>query len=869
MKNYIKNEKVYTYLRDYKPFDYQIPSTKLDFYIEKDHIEVISEYELIKKNLNTNKVKFKGLGIKLIEISIDNNVLKKGEYKINNEELIINCINKIRTTLKIKCKVNHKDNKNLLGIYESNKIITTQCEAEGFRRITYHPDRPDILSKYQVKIIADRVNYPILLSNGNLVSNTILDENKHEAIWVDPHPKPSYLFALVAGDLKCITDKYFTKKTKRKININLYVEHGDENYVQHAIDSLKKAMSWDEEKFNLEYDLDSYNIVAIRHFNMGAMENKSLNIFNSKLILASDETSTDDELERIESVVAHEYFHNWTGNRITCRDWFQLSLKEGLTVYRDQEFSGDMHNRDIKRIEDVKLLRKNQFKEDSGPTSHSVQPERYAEIDNFYTTTIYEKGAEIIRMSEAIVNTERFREGFENYIANYDGHAATIDDFIDCIFNNSPDIEVNQFKLWYQQNGTPEVEFQRYWNLENKELTIYMKQKNHNTNNPRNLLPLLIPIRIAIYLDERRKINKLFILKTKEDKLVFNNLCSTLKKPIISVFREFSAPVNWHSDLTLDEELFIIENENDYFTLYDSITRIYKLIIKNRLNDIPNYSIEDKFITSIRSILKKDKEINMKLLSYILSIPNFEELESDIKNIDPIKFFDIQNQLFFKFGNSLKNELLEKLRLIEKNILNIWPCGVDERSLIKVIWKLLFHSDKEIIKERVVKLVGSRNMTLSKAALYSFIKFDSKERELASNVFFNKWKENKLVLDNWFYFKAGIKAENFIENLESLFNHKYFDVKSPNTLRSILYGFVLNNIDFHKEDGLGYQYVAEKVIKFDAINPIVISRFIKVFSHWESYSYLHKQKMLSALEYIDSKKLSKNSREVIDMILKK
>ena len=502
-----KNNNPYIKLQDYKSFDYEIPNIFLDFIIEDKRVIVKTELKLIKKNININSLILDGIDIFVEKIYLDESLLEENNYSIQKNRLLIKPILKETFTLNIVGTIKPKENFSLLGMYESNGIITTQCEAEGFRRISYHSDRPDILSKYKVRIEANKEDYPVLLSNGNLVKANDLENKRHEVIWEDPYPKPSYLFALVAGKLNCIKDNFNTKSNK-KVEINIYVEKGDEKYVQHSINSLKKSMKWDEEKYNLEYDLSLFNIVAIRHFNMGAMENKSLNIFNSKLILANEETTTDEELERIEGVIAHEYFHNWTGNRITCRDWFQLSLKEGLTVFRDQEFTADLHNRSIKRLEDAKFLRKAQFREDSGPTSHPVRPEKYLEIDNFYTTTIYEKGAEIIRMLKTLVKDENFNNGFSNFISTYDGKAATIDQFVDKILENNKEINIDKFKTWYKQNGTPLVKFKRKWDKEKKILKIQVSQINSNKKNLYNDLPLIIPINIAIFLNSYEKINK-------------------------------------------------------------------------------------------------------------------------------------------------------------------------------------------------------------------------------------------------------------------------------------------------------------------------------------------------------------------------
>ncbi len=861
-----KNNNEYIKLEDYKSFDYEIPNIFLDFIIEDTRVIVKTELKLIKKNININSLTLDGINIFVRKIYLDETLLAENKYSIQRNSLLIKSILKETFTLKIEGTIKPKENFSLLGMYESNGIITTQCEAEGFRRISYHSDRPDILSKYKVRIEANKKEYPVLLSNGNLIKANDLEHKRHEVIWEDPYPKPSYLFALVAGKLNCIRDKFKTKSNK-KVGINIYVEKGDEKYVQHSINSLKRSMKWDEETYNLEYDLSLFNIVAIRHFNMGAMENKSLNIFNSKLILANTETTTDEELERIEGVIAHEYFHNWTGNRITCRDWFQLSLKEGLTVFRDQEFTADLHNRSIKRLEDAKFLRRAQFREDSGPTSHPVRPEKYLEIDNFYTTTIYEKGAEIIRMLKTLVKDENFNIGFRNFISTYDGKAATIDQFVEKILENNKEINIEEFKTWYKQNGTPLVKFKRIWDREKKILKIQASQINLNKKNIYNNLPLIIPINIAIFLSSNKKINKTLILKEKEEEFILENITSDFDIPIITYLRNFSAPIKWETDTTFAEKLLILEFETDYFTIHDTIKSIYKKIICKRIYEEPDINIENKLASTLRSIIRNNKSINLSLLSEILSIPTFSEIESEIKIIDPLKIYKTIDELNNIFGNKLKLELLNKLKEINKNITKIWPEGKDERKLIETIWKLLLHSKDEAIKSKIISFVDSNSMTLSKAALNVFTRINCPERELISNMFFKKWKNNPVVLDNWFFFKASIEIDSNQKSIEDLFKNQYFDVKSPNTLRSVLNAYVTRNSLFHSIDGSGYKYIANKILEFDKSNPIVISRFIKIFSTFRQYKNPYKRNIIKVLNYIKKNKLSPNSREVIDAIL--
>ena len=856
----------YIKLEDYKEFDYEIPEISLNFVIETKKVFVKTHLKLIKRNKSSKNLILDGKDIFIEKIYLNEIELEKKRYIQTKTNLIIKNITLEKFSITIDGVIKPKRNLSLLGMYESNGIITTQCEAEGFRRISYHSDRPDILSKYKVRIEADKQKYPVLLSNGNILQKNNLMNNRHEIIWEDPYPKPSYLFALVAGKLNCIKD-YFKTKSNKKVEINIYVEKGDEKYVQHAINSLKKSMKWDEEKYGLEYDLSLFNIVAVRHFNMGAMENKSLNIFNSKLILADSETTTDEELERIEGVIAHEYFHNWTGNRITCRDWFQLSLKEGLTVFRDQQFTSDQHNYSVKRLEDAKFIRRNQFREDSGPTSHPVMPKRYLEIDNFYTTTIYEKGSEIIRMLKTISKDNSFYNGFSSYIANYDGKAATIDEFVYEILKSNKEININKFKTWYKQNGTPKVCLKRIWDKKNKRLVIKATQSNLKNNNPYNDLPLIIPIKIGILSRHNKIITKTLILEEKRQDFIIENIKDDSKVPVVTYFRDFSAPVEWLTDTSLEEKLLIIENEKDLFTIFDNVKGIYNTIIINRLKDKPDFIIENKLITTLSSIIKNKKEINLSLLSEILSIPTFSEIEAELNNIDPPKIYKTIDELNYLFGTKLKYELSNKLIDIQKSINKAWPEGRDERKLIETIWKLLLNSNDQEIKDKIISHVNGNSMTLAKAALNAFIRIDCPERELISQIFFDKWKNNSVVLDSWFSYKASIEIDNNQKSIEDLFNHPYFDTKSPNTLRSILNSYVSKNSFFHSIDGSGYQYIAEKIIEFDKLNPIIISRFIKIFSRYKYYSKPYRENMIKVLSYIKNSELSPNTREVINEIL--
>ena len=528
---------------------------------DSDCVVVQSSMIIKPKKKESSKLVLKGNQIKLLSISINGKELKLPEYSISDKGLIIHSPPVSEFELKIRSQIDPFRNTSLEGLYLSSGMLTTQCEAEGFRRICFHPDRPDVLSRYTVRLEADRNLYPILLSNGNEKYSGDLNNNnlRHEIIWEDPFPKPCYLFALVAGKLNSVSDTYLTN-TRRLIDIKIYVEKGDERYTKHAVNSLKRAMKWDEDNYGLEYDLDEYKIVAVRHFNMGAMENKGLNIFNSKLVLADSKTATDDELERIESVIAHEYFHNWTGNRITCRDWFQLSLKEGLTVFRDQSFTSDLHSKGLKRIEDVSLLRNFQFAEDKGPTSHAVKPKEYVAIDNFYTTTIYEKGAELIRMLELLLGKEKFFRGINLYIKTFDGSAATTEDFINSLIKgayleekNCP-FDLDKFLNWYYKSGTPKVYINQSWDSKNSILNVSFEQKIDSEKTSENT-EMVIPILYSCYSREKGASpiaeDNLFILDKNKKNLKIHTLPGEKEAPVLSLFRRFSSPVVWESDLLL------------------------------------------------------------------------------------------------------------------------------------------------------------------------------------------------------------------------------------------------------------------------------------------------------------------------------
>ncbi len=860
----------FTYLSDYKPYPYEIPRIELDFSIESTNVIVRSLMKVEPRRNKNGPMILMGLELKLIGISINGKALDSNQYILENDHLFISKTPSKPFDLVIITMIDPFKNSSLEGLYKTDSILASQCEAEGFRRICFHPDRPDVLSTYRVRIEAEKKHYPILLSNGNKLSEEDIDSEaiRHEVIWDDPHPKPSYLFALVAGELEEVQDHFQTLAGK-DVLIRLHVQSGDEKLTSHALSSLKRAMSWDERVYGLEYDLDEYNIVAVRHFNMGAMENKSLNIFNSKLILADSETATDSELERIESVVAHEYFHNWTGNRITCRDWFQLSLKEGLTVFRDQCFTSDLHSEAIKRIDDVCFLRNTQFREDASPTSHAVKPKRYKSIDNFYTTTIYEKGAELIRMLYTLLGHSRFIAGFNVYIKRFDGSAATTEDFIKaisegaCMDGQSLGFDLDQFSRWYYQRGTPKVFIQRIWDPENSSLELRLRQENIGNNQP-----FVIPISVAL-VDSHGRLGdeKMFVLDQLEQSFKFDRLPLSRTMPSISIFRRFSAPVNWNIDLDIDDLFLLLEKDDDPFSRWDAAQSILRQVLLSRASLEANEELEDRLIRAFGDLIRSKERQDPSLLSTLLSLPGVYELEASQEVADPIAIYESISCFKKLLGIRLSIELKDLLsNFCRRSWGEVWPMGKGGRHLTGIAWSWLVSArDQEAIRQ-VLEAVEGPSMTLSRAALSAILPIDCYERDKAMDIFYTRWKDHPVILDAWFSLKASIQSPDSIEQVQKLLDHPKFDPKAPNVVRAVLGGFASNTPAFHAIDGSGYIFLAKQLVALDKRNPITASRMVKVFSRWRSYEVGRQKVMLNAIDFISKSDLSTNTREVVDTI---
>ena len=861
-------------LKDYSPYPFCIPSIELNFVVEDQYVNISSSMQIEPVSDTPVPLLLKGVDLELNSIALNGSPLPTDAYSLTTTELILHQPPAHPFELKITCQINPFSNTSLEGLYASESMLTSQCEAEGFRRICFHPDRPDVLSRYRVRIEADLTRYPVLLSNGNLVSKGPVANNprRHEAIWEDPYPKPAYLFALVAGALQEVKSQFKTA-SGRSVLLRLHVEKGDEPYTSHALASLKKAMAWDEKVYGLEYDLDEYNIVAVRHFNMGAMENKSLNIFNSKLVLADAESTTDGELERIESVVAHEYFHNWTGNRITCRDWFQLSLKEGLTVFRDQSFTADLHSAALKRIEDVSMLRNTQFREDSGPTAHPVKPSEYKAIDNFYTTTIYEKGAELIRMLHTLIGQKRFMAGMELYVQRFDGTAATTEDFIQsiaegaCSNGEKLGFDLDQFERWYHQAGTPQVSVKRHWDSQAGTLTLEVRQFTPPTPGQPTKKPLVIPMAFAVIgTDGRIGEEKLVVLDRDEQSVSVKDLPRQANPPALSIFRRFSAPVTLDMDVSVDESLQLLAVDDDPVARWEAGQRLWRNVLLARACQQTNNPLEERLALALSQLISNRAESDPSLLAMLFAMPGLPEMEAAQDVADPLVLYQAYQALKSWLGAKLANPLQDLLDRSRLNWGAHWPAGQGERMLTGLAWSWLAAAGDIDVHKEALKAVKGPSMSLARAALRALQPIQCTERDEALESFYQRWQDRAVILDTWFALEASTPRANGLERIKQLLDHPRFDPMAPNAIRAVLGGLAANPPVFHAVDGSGYNFMVDQLIAVDQRNPITASRMVKVFSRWQSYAPSRKAAMSKAIDQLACAKLSSNTREVISLI---
>ncbi|WP_406604423.1 aminopeptidase N [Bartonella gliris] len=864
-------------LEDYQPTPYTIPKTQLYFCLEPQKTSVTATL-LIEARQNTKEripLVLSGDELTLISVAINGETLAQNAYKVTPSRLEITTPPATPFTLQLVTELNPENNRQLMGLYLSNGVYCTQCEAEGFRRITYFYDRPDVLSTYTVKIEADSQKIPILLSNGNLVETKTLENNRHFAIWEDPHPKPSYLFALVGGNLDKLED-HFTTVSGRRIELGIYVEKGKTKRAIYAMDALKRSMRWDEQCFGREYDLDVFNIVAVSDFNMGAMENKGLNIFNDKYVLADPETATDHDYRNIERVIAHEYFHNWTGNRITCRDWFQLCLKEGLTVYRDQEFSSDQNVRSLQRIENIKTLKATQFVEDTGPLAHPVRPRQYSQINNFYTTTVYEKGAEVVRMVHTLLGSTLFRKGMDLYFQRHDGQACTIEDFIAC-FAEVSGRDFSQFMLWYEQAGTPNVVIDTHYN--DGVLTIHAKQYIPATPQQNTKKPMLIPIAFGLLgqngeslaYEADTDIQSDVMLLSKENQTF--TLRGVKEKPVLSLLRDFSAPIILKTPFNESELFFLAQNDSNQINRWQSLNHLVTQALIQAIQD------ETRAKENMPSLLLKlietiitDESLEPEFRAFCLSLPSEIELAHIIgKNVDPERIHHVRNQFLASIAythQELFTKVYVQMQTKEPYSPNTVQAG--KRALKNIILDYLSIAQAKP-NLAATQYATADNMTDRMASITILVKRfnESEQAQNALNDFENRYRHDPLVMDKWFSIQAMVAGASTLDHVQKLMQHPLFSQDNPNRVRALIGAFASNNLTgFHRADGASYHFLCQIILEIDKKNPQLAARLLTMMRSWQQLEPMRQQKFETALKTIvATPQLSSDVTDIINRLL--
>ncbi len=844
------------HLKDYQEPNFSIDSVELTFELFEEYTLVNSCLKITKLNEQITTLELNSIDLELEQISIDEQELERANYNYENELLSIHNVPQ-HFTLKIQNKIYPASNTELEGLYLSGGIFCTQNEPEGFRRITPYLDKPDSLSVFTTTIIADATKYPLLLSNGNKASDvTPLENNRHSMTWHDPHPKPSYLFALVAGNLGVVSDE-FTTASGNRVELNIYCDLGNESKCHHAMKSLKEAMIWDEEKYGREYDLDIYNIVAVDAFNMGAMENKGLNIFNTSAVLADPDVATDENFMRIQSIIAHEYFHNWTGNRVTCKNWFQLTLKEGLTVFRDQCFSADLNSKEVQRINDVKDLRAYQFVEDASPTAHPIQPKSYLSMNNFYTATVYEKGAEVIRMIHTLIGEEAYRKAMDLYFDTFDGQAVTTQDFLWAMATASAH-DLTQFERWYEQSGTPSLKVTDSY--EEGIYSLTLKQIIPNAVDGTEQKPYYFPFKIALLnVQGEEMLEKTLIVSKKEETFTFDNLN---EKPHLSLNRDFSAPVI--VEYTNANYPFLMQYETNSFAQYDA-TQTFAVQTVEKI--MQGEKVDTRFIEAYGKILALDTDLSFKAL--LLELPSVSTLIQGKENIDFEVIEEARETLSITIASTYKEQLLALYHEHHEPKSGIERNEMAKRSIKNIALSLLSLLDeKETIELAQTQYVASHSMSDRMVAL-SIIENSKKhyeEHELLH--FYLKYKEDTLVMNKYLAIKASSQREGLLQRVQTLEKDEVYDVKVPNLVRALIGSFLGNYKYFHAKDGSGYKFMAKKIIEIDAINAQMASRLAGGFKLYKKMNTKNQELMKTALEKIISTEgLSKNSFEIVNKIL--
>ena len=880
------------YLKDYQVPGYLIKTTDLRFEIYEGETIVSAMLHLYRNpaaSTPATQLTLHGADLELISIALDGKVLTGSDYEFGEESLTV-----FNTPAEFKLlsitKIKPESNTSLEGLYRSRTMYCTQCEAEGFRKITYYLDRPDVMSEFTTTVVADK-KYPVLLSNGNLIDQGDADNNRHYATWHDPFKKPAYLFALVAGDLAHIQDK-FTTCSKREVTLKIFVEPKDLDKCDHAMTSLKNSMRWDEEVYGREYDLNIFMIVAVDDFNMGAMENKGLNIFNTSCVLAKPETTTDGGFQRVEGVVAHEYFHNWSGNRVTCRDWFQLSLKEGFTVYRDSEFSADMGSRTVKRVEDVTLLRTLQFAEDAGPMAHPIRPESYIEISNFYTMTIYEKGAEIIRMLATLLGKENFRKGTDLYFERHDGQAVTTENFVAALADASVR-DLTQFKRWYSQAGTPRLQVTDHYDEDTQEYSLTIKQSCPPTPECQQKLPFHIPVAVGLlgsagdlplYLKDAEpdfetgdNTHKVLELTGAEQTFVFQRV---QEKPVPSLLRGFSAPVKLHYDYSRDDLIVLMSRDSDGFNRWEASQQLglqaihCAMGVYQRGEDLSALQLDADLITAYRSVLQDDS-LDKAMVAYMLSLPS-EAYLSELADIVDVEAIHYSRAAIRKIlARELHDDFMRIYNAYDHaQVYAATAEAIAARSLKNVaLGYLMLLGEENLVRACEQQYRTANNMTDVMAALTQLVNAEVPLAQQLAEVsladFYQRWQHESLVVNQWISVQATCVLPNTLAKVKALQTHAAYDGKNPNKIRALVASFCNGNaINFHADAGAGYKFLADQIIVLNTQNPQIASRLLTPLTKWKKYNPERQDLMKAELQRIMAEKnLSKDVFEVVSKSL--
>ncbi|MBR7888496.1 aminopeptidase N [Marinomonas sp. A79] len=863
------------HLKDYTVPAFLIDKTELTFDLDESTTVVTSRLHM-RRNPAFGKstaplVLDGGEDVKLIGVAMDDYPLPPEEYRVSEDKLIITATAD-EFVLTCETLIEPQNNTKLEGLYRSSSMFCTQCEAEGFRHITFYLDRPDVMSVFTTTIIADEARYPVMLSNGNQVERGKNDEGKTVVVWHDPFPKPAYLFALVAGDL-AVKNDVFTTQSQREITLQIFTESHNIDKVDYAMEALKRSMRWDEEVYGREYDLDIFMIVAVDDFNMGAMENKGLNIFNSSCLLASPETTTDDNYLRVEAIVAHEYFHNWSGNRVTCRDWFQLSLKEGFTVFRDQTFSADMHSATVKRVEDVSFLKTAQFAEDAGPMAHPVRPASFIEISNFYTLTVYEKGSEIVRMIHTLLGEEKFRAGSDLYFERHDGQAVTCDDFV-AAMEDASGVDLTQFKRWYSQAGTPIVTATDHFDAETGSYQLTLKQETPATPGQPTKLPLHIPVRVGL-LDKEGKALEATVegvtaqdhvlhLTESEQTVVFSGVTT---QPVPSLLRDFSAPVKLRYEYSSEDLLLLMSTDNDGFNRWSAAQQL----AVNELNTLIDQAIkgetlavDSQLVDGFKTLLNDDS-LDPAMVALVLALPSQAYLSELANPIYPAAIKQARQYLKQQLATALSAEF-ERTYQAHSMSSGYQPSAeqIAHRSLKNIALSYWVEAGDEKAQQAVrAQYQSADNMTDQFAALSIAVngQLDSASELLAA--FYEQWQNEPLVVNKWLMLSAAQEQDTALETVKSLMEHPAFDLKNPNKVRSVLGGFGQSVSGFHKADGSGYRFLADQIIVLNKRNPQIASRLCTPLTRWKKLQPELSVQMKAELERILAEDLSKDVYEVI------